>query len=401
MEVSKTTNNQKILFFIFGWISMLCYFTQRWIIGPVIPFLMNDFQIDKATTGLIGSASLWGYMITPIIAGLISDRYGRKYTTLPGIFGFSIFCLIAGLTSNIIPLFIIRFITGISEAFYFISLISFTLELFPERPGFYLTFMSSGSSLGWFTGPTLAGWLLELTGNWRVPFLAAGTISIIAAFMLFKFWPKHVKPSGHKPLFDKSILLPVNLILLAVLSLATAFQIAAEFGYTMWYPSYLKLELGMTAATAGIIAGFFGLGQFIGRPTMGWLSDRLTYRPMGIIGSLTLGICIICLLIFQTMESQIFFSFFGGFIGAASMGALWTFTGLVFASFKGLAIGVMTTIGYTAASLAPILIGYMGDKSTVASGLRNVCAPAAFLAAIAMLATFIIHPSLLKNTKKN
>jgi fucose permease len=56
---------------------MILYFTQRWIFGPLIPPLMHDFSLNRAALGLIGSASLRGYMITPVAAGLLSDRFGR------------------------------------------------------------------------------------------------------------------------------------------------------------------------------------------------------------------------------------------------------------------------------------------------------------------------------------
>jgi MFS family permease len=387
---------RKALFFFLGWTGMVFYFTQRWIYGPVIPALMTDFQIDKATAGLIGSASLWGYMLTPIIAGLFSDHYGRKYTALSGIFGFSILTLLAGFASGTNALFGIRFLTGIAEAFFFIPMIAFTLELFPERPGFYITLMSSGSSLGWFTGPALAGWLLDWTQKWRAPFVVTGCLSLVAAILLFLFWPKQIKRAEAKPFFDRSILLPVNYILLAILSLATAFQISAEFGFTMWYPAYLKLELGLTASAAGVLAGFFGIGQFIGRPGMGWVLDRLAYRPVGILGSLAIGFSILFILATGNPLWLGVFTFLAGFIGAAAMGALWTFTGLVFAPFKGLALGVITTVGYVAASLAPILIGRLGDQSSVAIGLRHISVPAAFLAGLAMLATYIVRPGLVR-----
>jgi MFS family permease len=389
---------RKGLFFFMGWVGMVFYFTQRWIYGPVIPALMADFQISKTTAGLIGSASLWGYMLTPIIAGLLSDHYGRKYTALAGIFGFSVLTLLAGFVPGTSTLFLVRFLTGITEAFFFIPMIAFTLELFPERPGFYITLMSSGSSLGWFTGPALAGWLLDLTNKWRAPFITTGSLSLIAAILLFLFWPKQTKQAEPKPFFDRSILLPANYILLAILSLATAFQIAAEFGFTMWYPAYLKLELGLTATAAGVLAGFFGLGQFIGRPSMGWVLDRVAYRPVGILGSLAIGFSILCILATNNPVWLGVFTFLAGFIGAAAMGALWTFTGLVFAPFKGLALGVITTIGYVAASLAPILIGRLGDQSSVAIGLRYISVPAAFLAGLVMLATFMVRPRLIRKS---
>ena len=76
------------------------------------------------------------------------------------------------------------------------------------------------------------------------------------------------------------------------------------------------------------------------------------------------------------------------------MGALWTFTGLVYPHAKGLTLGFITTMGYACGSLAPILIGFFADRASVSVGLGLVCAPAAFLAAILLLVTFAAKSSL-------
>jgi MFS family permease len=267
--------SNRILFFFVGWVGMIFYFMQRWIYGPLIPSLMHDFGVDRTALGVVGAASLWGYMFTPIAAGLLSDRFGRKYAVLFGIFGFSVLTVVCGTTTSITQLFAGRFFTGMVEAFYFIPLIAFIMELFPERPGFFLTFKTSGSSLGWFTGPALAGWLLDVTGTWRAPFIVTGLAGLVMAFLLLFFWPEQKKMVRSGPVFDRTILKPANLLLLFLLALTAMFQIAAEFGFTMWYPVFLRTEVGQTATMAGIMAGFYGIGQFFGRPLLGWASDRL------------------------------------------------------------------------------------------------------------------------------
>jgi hypothetical protein len=87
------------------------------------------------------------------------------------------------------------------------------------------------------------------------------------------------------------------------------------------------------------------------------------------------------------------FTFVAGFIGAAATGGLWTFTGLVLASFKGLALGVIVTFAYCASSLAPIAIGYIGDRYSIATALWTVTVPAAFAAGAAVMPTFFLRRS--------
>ena len=385
--------SNRIVFFILGWIGMLLYFTQRWIFGPLIPPLMEEFHTDRTALGIIGAASLWGYMLTPIAAGVLSDRFGRKHAIIFGIFGFSLLTVVCGFSNGPRFLFFGRFLTGMVEAFYFIPILAFTLELFPERPGFFLTALSSGSSLGWFVGPALSGWLLDLTGSWRVPFFVAGLAGIFVAILLLTVWPNHGKTSATFRFFDRAILKRANLVMLVFLSLTGMFQISAEFGFTMWYPAFLKTELGFAATAAGLIAGLYGVGQCVGRPILGWVSDKLGYRRVGIICASIMGITLMVILATDNPILRAYCTFQAGFIGAAMMGAVWTFTGLVFPTFKGLALGVITTFGYATASLAPISIGYIGDHYSISTGLWVIAVPAVFLGALSLLSTFLIRPT--------
>jgi MFS family permease len=385
-------HSKRIIFFFVAWVGGLLYFTQRWIFGPLIPSLMEEFHTDRTGLGVIGSASLWGYMLTPIIAGLISDRFGRKKTILFGIFGFSTLTIICGLVNSQGHMLLVRFFTGMVEPFYFIILLAFTLELFPERPGFFLTAISSGSSLGWFVGPALAGWLLDLTGSWRMPFILTGAAGLITAVLLILVWPQEKEKAHTGVFFDKSILKPANLIILLLLSMTAMFQVSAEFGFTLWYPVFLKTEIGTSATIAGLIAGLYGIGQFIGRPFLGWVSDKLGYRLVGICGGILMGISLILILWVSNPLLRALFTFQMGFTGAAVMGALWTFTGLVFPSFKGLALGVITTLAYATASAAPISIGYIGDHYSVLTGLLSIPVPCALLAVLSFLATYLLIP---------
>jgi MFS family permease len=373
---------------------MFLYFTQRWLLGPLIPSLIQDFSISKTLVGIIGSASLWGYMITPVISGLLSDRFGRKYPLLFGILGFSAFTVVSGLARSPDQLIAARFLTGVGEAFFSISIMAFTLELFPERPGFYLTFLTSGASLGWFAGPAVAGWLLDLTGSWRWPFIVTGVTGLFVTALLFRFWPVSKKQglSSHT-FFDKAVLKPANLLMLLLLALTGSLQIATEFGFTMWYPVFLKTELGMTATMSGLMAGIFGIGQFFGRPVMGLVSDRVGYRRVGAASSLLNGISVFLILSAGSTLLRGIFTFQAGFLGAAVIGSLLTYSGLTFPTYKGLALGLIVTFAYSTASLAPVAMGYISDTYSVAVSLWSVCLPAAFLSGVPFVATRFVKPS--------
>lgn len=384
---------QRMAFFVMGWVGMLFYFAQRWLFGPLIPSLMEAFGADRTTLGVVGSASLWGYMFIPIAAGLLSDRFGRKHAILFGIFGFSTLTIVSGLVNSASQLFWSRFFTGTMEAFYFVPLAAFTLELFPEKPAFFLGLLVSGSSMGWFVGPAVAGWLLDVTGTWRTAFLVIGFAGLAVAFLQWWFWPEVTSKTRTNVFFDRVILLPRNLLMLLLLGLVLSFQMASEFGFTMWFPVYLRTEVLLSATTAGLLAGIFGIGQALGRPVMGFVSDRAGYRLTGLAGSILMGISFMLILSVASIPLKALFTFAAGFIGAGATGGLWTFTGLVFPSFKGLALGIIVTFAYCACSLSPIAIGYIGDRYSISTALWTIAVPCAFAAGAAVMPTFALKRS--------
>ena len=320
---------------------MLFYFAQRWLFGPLIPSLMQAFGADRTTLGVVGSASLWGYMFIPIVAGLLSDRFGRKHAILFGIFGFSILTMVSGLTNSASQLFWSRFFTGTVEAFYFVPHCRLHPGAFPGKTRLFPGPPDLRLLSGLVRRPGRGGLAprshRHLAG--RLPGHRVGRLGS-------SFSPVVVLARTRRPgtrtgvFFDRVILLPRNLLMLLFLGLVLTFQMASEFGFTMWFPVYLRTEVLMSATGAGLLAGFFGIGQALGRPIMGFVSDRVGYRLTGVAGSILMGVLFhACPVHGPSTLLRTFFTFAAGFIGAAATGGLWTFTGLVFASFKGLALG--------------------------------------------------------------
>lgn len=126
---------------------------------------------------------------------------------------------------------------------------------------------------------------------------------------------------------------------------------------------------------------------------MGFVSDRAGYRRVGLAGSIAMGICFMLTLSAAGTPLRAFFTFAAGFIGAAASAGVWTFTGLVFTSYKGLALGIVVTFAYCVSSLSPIAIGYIGDHYSIVAALWTVTVPCAFAAGAALIPTFALRRS--------
>ena len=383
---------KKWVFFFLCWLGMAIFFCERWIFGPMIPYLMADFHIDRVTAGSLVSAQMMGYLLIPFFAGLLSDRIGRRPVILFGLFGLSFFTLLSGFTTSHHQMYATRFLTGVTEPFLSVALMAYFMELFPNYPAFFTTLMISGTSVGWFAGPILSGWSLQTLGSWRHPFWIMGIAGLVLFCILLFYWydQKVSKKTVHAtPLQPPRYSKTVFATLLITLSLIVFFDCIAEFGFSIWLPSFLKEERNFSIAQAGIIASMWGAGQFFGRPLLGLLSDRTGYRHVGTPAAFVMGLSFYFIVKSQAYASFIFWQLIAGFIGGALMGSLWTFTAIFYGRAKGTVLGLISNLGNTGSVVAPVIGGYLADRYSLETSLVIMGLVPSILCSLLFLSSFI------------
>jgi len=382
----------KWIFFFLCWLGMAVFFGQRWIFGPMIPYLMADFHIDRVTAGSLVSAQMFGYTLTPFVAGYLSDRLGRRPVILLGLFCFSFLTFLSGWVTSHTQMYITRFISGMTEPFFSMGLMAYFMELFPNYPAFFTTLMISGTSVGWFAGPLLSGWCLQTSGSWRQPFWILGGIGLLLFCVLLFYWYEQRSetepvqaPLPQASAYSKTVFAAT----LITMSVIVFFDCIAEFGFSMWLPSFLKEERGFSIAQAGTIAGMWGIGQFLGRPLLGLLGDRTGYRHVGTLAAFFMGISLYFVVRSHTFSSFVFWQLAAGFIGGGLMGSLWTFTAVFYGKRKGAALGLVSNLGNTGSVVAPVVGGYLADRTSLETSLVIMALIPSTLCSLLFLSSFL------------
>jgi MFS transporter, ACS family, hexuronate transporter len=391
-EPSDRMKKNKWLFFFLCWLGMAIFFGERWIFGPLIPYLMSDFHIDRVTAGAIVSAHMLGYVLMPIVAGIFSDRFGRRPAVLSGLFGLSFFTLLSGFTASHQQMMVTRFLSGMTEPFFAVALMAHFMELFPTSPAFFVTSMISGTSIGWFAGPILSGRLLQASANWRHPFWIMGVAGLLLFCILLFCWYDQKVFKGAVPVTGDESARPGRTALAAVLvilSVVVFFDCIAEFGFSIWLPSFLTQERAFSIADAGVIASMWGIGQFFGRPLLGLLSDRTGYRHVAVPAACLLGVSFHLFLSSESRVSLMFWQFTAGFVGGAVMGSLWTFTAIVYGKRKGMALGLISNLGSVGSVVGPVLGGYLADRYSLKTSLTMMGVFPAFVCGALFLISFL------------
>jgi SP family arabinose:H+ symporter-like MFS transporter len=83
------------------------------VIAGVIGFLQAKFQLSAAMTGWVASSAIWGCVVGSMVAGYLSDKFGRKKMLLVSAILFTISAIGCAVSTNLTEFVGARFIGGL------------------------------------------------------------------------------------------------------------------------------------------------------------------------------------------------------------------------------------------------------------------------------------------------
>ncbi|MCF0056597.1 TCR/Tet family MFS transporter [Dyadobacter sp. CY356] len=171
------------------------------IIIPVMPKLISELVggslSDAARYGgwILFSYSFVQFICAPIVGGL-SDQFGRRPILLASLLGFALDYMFLAYAPSIGWLFVGRIIAGIMGASFTTGAAYIADVSSPEKRAQNFGLIGAAFGLGFIIGPVLGG-LLGQYGS-RVPFLAAGGLSLVNWIYGFFILPESLKPENRR-----------------------------------------------------------------------------------------------------------------------------------------------------------------------------------------------------------
>ncbi len=292
LEYSMFKNNKNLLIIaLIAVVNALGY----GIIIPILYSYSHKFGLSDFQNGLLFSIfSVCQFIATPLI-GRLSDVYGRKPLLVISIAGTAVSFFLMAFAPSAIFLFIARALDGITAGNIPVAsaVISDTTKPEDRAKGFGIIGASFG--FGFIFGPAISA--LTLRFGTEVPFIIAGSVSVIATILTALLLPetnKHIGVAKKGSLFDFRHLLHAlvdpnvgtTLLISFIYSLAFAMFI---YGYQ---PLSVKV-LGLTPTQISInftIIGIIGLiaQGFVIPKVMKRVKDTLVFRNALIVETLAL-----------------------------------------------------------------------------------------------------------------
>ncbi len=370
----KEYNNLKFgYFFIISFIGFFAIFSSTMSKSPILPLFAESLMASESEMQFIGyviAASTIPGILVSVIAGRLSDVYGRKKLILisTAIFASAPFFYL--FATNIWILMVIRFYHGFSTAIFVPVATAAIAESYPEKKGKYISSFSSITLVGRFLAPITGGAILYITSYYYYGVYLGCACSGIMAFMLTLFLyrtrrhhTEHVQVAGKSSLTIKEFLKGIKEVVNHKVILTTSIVQASQYfayGIIEAFVILYAYSLHFDAWIIGLLPAILILMLVVFNPLMGSFSDKVGRRSI-IITGLLLGGGVSLLIPFITNYLWFILILCGFGIGMAMVISSTAAYVSDYSKRKdyGTAIGVLSTIMDIGQTIGLILSGYV------------------------------------------
>lgn len=359
----------------------------------VLASLMRDLGMSKTTAGWLGTLTLLASGIGGVFFGVLADRIGRKQALMASIVTYSVCSFASGLATSIAMLAVARFVLGLGMGGEWNTGATLVAESWPTNlRAKAIAIVQSSWALGFAAAALVAGPVSRYFG-WRAVFFVGILPAVITLWIQHRvpeseMWKERGGRQGPLAPEEKPRLLANNARSGAPGAASTAvifrppyvkhtfalllfnfFGMFAWWGLFTWLPPYLSLPVEQGGRGFGVLGMTTLLvvlnlcGMFPGYASFGWVADRIGRRNAFLLYSTVAAVLIP---IYAAARSQAVLlvlgtlvAFFGTgiFSGSGIMGSE-----IFPTSVRALALGFTYNGARTMSSLAPLVIGRVGQS---------------------------------------
>ena len=345
-------------------VAALLYFDvsfMTWVLlGPLAPFLRDEFGLTATQQGLLTAVPLLGGSVCRPVLGILGDYVGGRRAGVIGL-SLTLVALFTGWTAGhaLLALYGVAFMLGIAGASFAVALPLASRWYPPEYQGLAMGIAGAGNS-GTLLATLLAPRVAERFG-WASAFGFA-MLPVAAVLVIFALMARDSPTRGAPPRARDyaALLSETDMLWLAGLYCLTfgGFVGLASFLTTFFYEQY---HLSRVAAgdftTVAVVAGS------LLRPVGGWLADRVGGYRLLVLLLGGFAVCLAAIAAAPSLFTAVAVIFVGmGLLGMGN-GAIFQMAPQRFPDRMGIVTGIVGAAGGLGGFCLPTLFGVSKDAT--------------------------------------
>lgn len=362
-------------------------YLDRVCISATADVMRAELGLSRVEMGWVFSAFIAGYVLFEIPGGWMADRFGAKRLLARIVLWWSAFTALTGAALSFVVLLVVRFLFGCGEAGAFPGAAAAIGRWFPsDERGRAQAVVMIGSRLGGAFAPALVIWLMSLI-DWRwiyALFAIVGVVWVMVWLRSYEDSPEQhpavspaereriargrPEPGENEQLSWKAMARSLNTWGLCLMYSGYTFGL---YFYFTWLPTYLNEGRGIAFERVGFYAAAPFLAGAICNLLGGWWSDALAKKmPLRLARRIPAMAGMLAAAAFLMLSMSVADPTWGVAWLAMSFGAADLILPVCWATcldtgrqFAGAVSGTMNSLGQVGGLLAPVLFGWLVDKT--------------------------------------
>ena len=285
------------------YISLICVFCTAFGVSqlaPLLPLYFHDLgvQTPEAMSLWSGLATGATYIIVCLAApfwGRVADKKGRKITLIRSSFGMALCNVLIAFQTTPEGVVLIRLVQGLVSGFYSASITLIASETPIERTGWALGLLASANLAGSLIGPLLGGYIADTVGI-RNDFIIVGTLMGLAGVLATIFiHEKYVPQPNPEKLSIRKLKEQIpefnSIVALCVASFIYAICIMSlQPVISVYIKGIVPSDTENLAFIAGAVFSAMGIAQLMSSSPLGKLVDKIGPRKVLVVSLIYVGI---------------------------------------------------------------------------------------------------------------
>jgi len=364
---------------------LMAFFVMSFVdlVGIGVDRVSKDMDLSATLAQLIPSAAFLWFLLLSVPVGVMQSRLGKRFMLNIGM-GVTALGLIVPFMLYSFPMVLTGFaLLGIGNTIVQVSANPLLVDVVPgNRASSFLSFSQFVKAIGSMLGAPLAVRFAAWFGDWKLLLLVFGIVSIIAVLWLGTVKVEESRQDIYKASLSSSFrLLGNGFILLMVLSIFLV--VGVDVGFNSNSGQFLHKQFGIseTAAQQGRMIYFLGrmLGTFAASIMLTKISSRKFFMWTSVLG-------ILCFILILLVKSPALAWGLVFMIGLA-VANIWP---LVFSIAvekypqRSNEISGLMMMAISGGAVIPLLVGWISDLSSVATGMTILIASMVYLWAVSV-----------------